>query len=82
MARVVGSATVHGHFQQQIVDRDRPGHLWRVEDGKIIYIEDAIMEMELGRKLTYREEVVHKNGDPLDNRKSNLEVVTIESVQN
>ena len=40
------------HFQK-IVDRDRPSHVWRVEDGKIIYIEDAIMEMELGRKLTY-----------------------------
>jgi hypothetical protein len=57
---------------------DRPGyHAYRVEDGKIIYMEDQIMEMELGRKLRIDEEVRHKNGNTLDNRRSNLEVVTV-----
>ena len=27
---------------QRQVDNDRPGHVWAVEDGKIIYMEDEI----------------------------------------
>ena len=38
------------HFAE-IVDRERPLHVYRIEDGKIIYMEDAIMEMELGLKV-------------------------------
>jgi hypothetical protein len=56
---------------------DRPGyHAYRVEDGRIIYMEDEIMEMHLGRKLRIDEQVVHKNGNTLDNRSDNLEIVT------
>lgn len=62
---------------------DRPGHVWRFDDetGRVVYMEDQIMEMEIGRKLTRREEVIHKNGDPLDNRKSNLEIVVVEGIE-
>lgn len=68
------------HFQG-IVDRERPGHVWRVENGKIVYMEDQIMQTEIGRKLTRREQVIHKNGDLLDNRRSNLEIVIVESME-
>jgi hypothetical protein len=64
------------HYQK-IVDRDRPGHVWTVIDGKIVYMEDAIMEGVLGRKLKYEEQVIHKNGDLFDNRRDNLEIVTV-----
>jgi hypothetical protein len=58
-------------------EHDRPGHLWRVEDGKIIYIEDDIAAQVLGRPLNNHEVVVHRNNKPLDNRKENLDIVTI-----
>jgi len=57
-----------------------PGvHACRTDEatGEIIYMEDQIMEMELRRKLAEGEMVRHKNGNPLDNRRSNLEVVQI-----
>ena len=59
----------------------RPGHVWRVEDSKIIYMEDDIMERHLGRKLNPTETVVHKNGKPKDNRFKNLEVVSIVTLE-
>lgn len=63
-------------------DRMREGHAHRIdESGKIIFMEDAVMEMKLGRKLTENEEVVHHNGDTLDNRDSNLKLITIEVAQ-
>lgn len=57
--------------------KDRPGHVFRVEDGKIFYMEDAVAEGILGRPLQSDEMVIHKNDDPLDNRSCNLEVVKI-----
>jgi hypothetical protein len=42
-----------------------------------VFMEDAIMELHLGRKLSTNERVRHKNGDPLDNRDANLELVTV-----
>jgi hypothetical protein len=58
-------------------NQERKGHVYRVDEstGETIYMEDDIMERVIGRKLTSREEVRHKNGDPLDNRRCNLEIV-------
>jgi len=63
-------------------ERDRPGHIFRIdEDGSIVYMEDVIAEQMLGRKLKTTEQVVHRNGNPQDNRRDNLEIVSITKVQ-
>lgn len=67
-------------FQAQ-VDRDRPGHVWAAIDGKVVYLEDKIMEGALGRELKSTETVVHKNGDLFDNRHENLELVSIAGLE-
>lgn len=58
---------------------EREGHVFRIDDrnGAVIYMEDAIAEMHLGRKLDSFEAVIHRNGNPLDNRWDNLEIVTV-----
>jgi hypothetical protein len=60
---------------------NRPGHAWRVEDGKIVYVEDEIMAHHLGRPLKPTEGVMHKNGNTLDNRFDNLELVTLPDME-
>ena len=47
--------------------------IWR--DGKKVREHRWLMEQQLGRKLLPNEQVHHINGDPLDNRLENLEVL-------
>jgi hypothetical protein len=58
-------------------ERINAGHIYAVDEltGKTIFMADVIAEAKLGRKLTQWEEVRHKNGDPLDNRRENLEII-------
>jgi len=48
--------------------------IWR--NGKKVRAHRWIMEQVLGRTLLSTEHVHHRNGDPLDNRIENLEVLT------
>ena len=61
---------------------NRPGHAWAVDDGKVIYLEDVVVEHHLGRKLTTKEGVLHKDGNVLNNKLENLEVINIENLEN
>ena len=63
-------------------EHNRPGHAWAVDDGKVIYLEDVVVEHHLGRKLTTKEGVLHKDGNVLNNKLENLEVINIENLEN
>jgi hypothetical protein len=64
-------------MKQEEVMKIENGHPYRIDEetGATIYLKDAIMEMEIGRKLRPDERVVVKNGNPLDCRRENLEIV-------
>jgi len=47
--------------------------IWR--NGKKVRAHRWIIEQHIGRKLLPEEHIHHKNGDPLDNRVKNLEII-------
>lgn len=55
------------------------GHYAPANHGTTIYLHNEVMEVMLGRKLFPWERVRHKNGDTLDNRRENLELVIIDA---
>lgn len=52
------------------------GYRWKLVKGKYILEHRYIMEQFLGRKLTFNENVHHINGNKLDNKIENLEVLS------
>jgi hypothetical protein len=56
-------------------ERDRPGHVWAVDKGRVIFLEDVVYEHHLGRPLRSTESIVHRDGDFKNNALSNLELV-------
>lgn len=52
------------------------GYIYRFKDGKRQKYHRHIMELHLGRALTPSEHVHHINGNSLDNRIENLEVLS------
>jgi hypothetical protein len=60
---------------------NRPDHVWRVEDGKVKYMEDDVYELHLGRKLRPTESIVHRDGNPKNNTLENLELITIDKLE-
>ena len=60
---------------------NRPDHVWAVDEGKIVYLEDVVYSHHLGRDLKPTESIVHRNGDVTDNRLENLELITIDTLE-
>jgi hypothetical protein len=60
-----------------IAESQRPGHVWAVDHGRVIFLEDKIAESMLGRPLNPDETVVHRDSNVLNNTRANLEVVRI-----
>ena len=60
---------------------NRPGHVWTIIDGKVVYQEDAIAGSVLGRPLNSNEGAIHKDGNPLNNTRANIEIVTISDME-
>jgi len=59
-----------------IAESQRPGHVWAVDRG-VVFLEDKIAELMLGRPLNQDETVVHRDSNVLNNTRANLEVVRI-----
>lgn len=57
---------------------NEPAHKYKTVtvDGKQVREHRHLMELSIGRKLTPDEHVHHVNGDSLDNRLENLEILT------
>lgn len=58
-------------------ENERPGHVWTVVEGKVVFMEDAIAQSILGRPLNEKEAAIHKDQNPLNNTRANIEIVTI-----
>ena len=67
-------------FQAQ-VDRDRPGHVWTVVHGNLVYMEDMIAETMLGRPLLPTETVIHKDLNVKNNSRDNLDIITLPNLE-
>jgi len=65
---------------QEQVDNERPGHVWKAIDGEVVYEEDVAASEMLGRPLNEQEMVVHKDGNPRNNRPNNLKIIAIEKL--
>lgn len=50
----------------------------RLRSDRMVYVHQYIAEKILGRKLKSSEIVHHKNGNKLDNRRSNLSIIDLQ----
>ena len=66
-------------FEAQ-AQEERPGHVWAIDKGKVIFLEDVVIEHKLGRRLLETESIIHKDGNFLNNYSDNLEVVRIDTL--
>jgi len=63
-------------FKKITNPKSKRKYLIKRVNGKIMNVHRLIMEEHIGRKLTYLEHVHHINGDTLDNRIENLQILS------